>query len=311
MFFKKTRQPGWLAIEMGEERIDLVHVKRAANGRPEIAWCDSYRKEGTEAATLARLRKELKLDQYRCTTLLGSNDYQMHEVDAPNVPAAELKIAVRWRVKDIIDYPLDEATVDVLDIPGDPNAPPRAHVIYAVTARKSAIERCVGPFNEAGIALEVLDIPDLAQRNIAALFEPEGRVVAMLACYGGETILTLTRGGELHFARHIDIPLARVVAGNAERRTQYFERLALELQRTLDRFDSQHEHLPVVKLLLAPLPEDLGLAQFLTSMMPVPVETIDLAAGLDFPGVPELKQPERQWQCLRSIGAALRDEAAA
>lgn len=308
MFFGKKRQPGWLALSLGQEQIDLVHVMRSPNGKPEIALCDTYRKEGSNAATLARLRKELNLDRYRCTTLLKSEEYQMHQVDAPNVPRAEMKTAARWRVKDLVDYPLDAATIDVFDIPVDPDAPARNHSIYAVTARNSVIESCIKSFSEAGLPLEAIDIPDLAQRNIAALFEPAQRGVAMLAFYAKEGILTFTRGGELYLARRIEISLAQLMAEDAARRAQQIERITLELQRSLDHFDRQYQYVTVAKLLLAPLPQDIGLQEHLAANIYVPVETIDLSAVMSFPGVPELKHPARQSQCLATIGAALRDE---
>ncbi len=311
MFFKKKRHPGWLALSLDQDHIDVVHVRRTANGKPEIALCDTYRKEGSDVATLERLRKELKLDRYHCTTLLKSTDYQTHPIDAPNVPAAEMKAAVRWRVKDIIDYPLEAATVDVVDIPVDPSAPARNHSVYVITARNSAIESCIKPFDEAQIPLEVIDIPDLAQRNIAALFEPADRGVAMLAFYGNEGILTFTRGGELFLARRIEVPLAQLLEADTERRTKHFERIALEVQRSFDHFDRQYRYVPIVKLLLAPLPQNIGLQQYLASNIYVPVETIELGAVMDFPAIPELKHPERQAQCLAAIGAALREEKAA
>src|SRR3990167_9118614 len=288
-FLKGKKRPGWLALSLDRDHVDLVHVKRSAGGRPEITMCDSYRREGSDAATLARLRKEIRLDRYRCTTLLKSTDFQMHQVDAPNVPAAEMKTAVRWRVKDIIDYPIDAATVEVLDIPVDQNAPARNHSLYAVTARNSVIEGCIKPFDKAQVPLEAIDIPDLAQRNVAALFETEGRGVAMLAFYQDEGILTFTSGGELYLARRIEIPLAQLIEADAERRNQHFERIALELQRSLDNFDRNYNYVPIAKLLLAPLPQEIGLQQYLAPNISVPVETIDLGAVMDFPGVPELK----------------------
>jgi MSHA biogenesis protein MshI len=308
LFFGKKRQPGWLALRLGQDHVDLVHVVRPPDGKPEIELCDSYRKQGSDAETLARLRKEVKLDGYRCTTLLRSEEYQVHQVDAPNVPRAEMKTAARWRVKDLVDYPLDEATVDILDIPVDPEAPARKHSIYAITARNSVIESYIKSFNAADVALDVIDIPDLGQRNIAALFEPAGRGAAMLGFYEQEGILTFTRGGELYLARRIEISLAQLMAADAERRNQLFERIALELQRSLDHFDRQYQYVTVAKLLLAPLPQDIGLQSYLTANIYVPVETVDLGTVMNFPGVPELKHPERQAQCLATIGAALRDE---
>ncbi len=310
MFFKRKAKPGWLAIITAADHLDLVHVRHAANGRPEITLCDSYRKEGSDADTLARLRRELKLDEYRCTTLLKFADYKMHSLDAPNVPAAEFKNAVRWRMKDILDFPLEQATIDVLDVPVDTNGPARSHSVYAIAARNEVIERTVKPFNDSHVPLEAVDIPALAQRNIASLFEQAGRGLAMLAFYEECGKLTISSGGELFLTRRIEITLPQLMEADAERRTDLFDRIALELQRSLDGFDRQFSYVPVAKLMLAPLPQDIGLQPYLANNIFVPVETIDLAAVLDFPAIPALKSPARQAQCLPAIGAALRGEEA-
>ena len=60
-------------------------------------------------------------------------------LDAPDVPEAETKSAVRWRLKDFLDYPVDAATVDVIRIPPDPSAPTKARSVFAVSARNEHI----------------------------------------------------------------------------------------------------------------------------------------------------------------------------
>ena len=202
---KGRKQPGWLAIDVQPAQVDLVHVRRGVSGRPEIALCDSYKIEGGAVETLVRLRKELKLDQYRCTTLLRFADYQMHSVDAPAVPAAELKNAVRWRVKDIIDYPLEQATVDVFSVPDAKGSIENPKSVYAVTARNDSVGKIVRPFNESNVPLESVDIPAMAQRNIARLHEQEGRGLAVLAFYDECGKLTISAGGELFMTRRVEV----------------------------------------------------------------------------------------------------------
>lgn len=308
MVFWRKRASGWMAIHLDQEHIDLVHIDRKAGGKPRISLCESYRKEGSDSDALMRLRRQFRLDKYRCTTLLSSPDYQMQQVEAPNVPANELKNAVRWRIKDLIDYPLDAATVDVLDIPVDRNAPGRNHQVYAVSARNEVIARCVQPFNDAGVPLTAIDVPDTAQRNVATLFESGNRGVALLVFYADEGLLTFTQGGELYLSRRIEISLTQLTQADEERRAQYFDRIALELQRSLDNFDRNYNYVPISRVLLGPLPANVGLADYLTPNLSVPVESVDLASVLQFPAVPELKQAARQAQLLAHIGAALRDE---
>ncbi len=82
----------------------------------------------------------------------------------------------------------------------------------------------------------------------------------------------------------------------------------LELQRSFDHFDRQFSYVTVSRLLLAPLAVDIGLDRHLIENLDVPVQALDLAEVLDFPGAPELRDPARQGFRLHIIGAALRDQ---
>jgi len=47
----------------------------------------------------------------------------------------------------------------------------------------------------------------------------------------------------------------------------------------------------------------------LAANLDVPVVSLELSEVMDFPHIPELREPGRQAQCLRMIGAAMSDEA--
>lgn len=310
-FSTVRRRPGWLCVNVLSDHVDVAHVLVNGSGRPEALLCDSFQKEGDDAATLARLRRELDLGRYRCTTLLNPGEYQMLQVEAPNVPQQEMKNALRWRLKDLLDYPVEAATVDMLEIPLDENAPVRNRQLYAVAARNEVIAARVRLFDDAKIPLEAIDVPELAQRNIAARFEENGRGAVLLAFYPEDGLLTFSWRGELFQLRRIDLAFNQLAESGGEQRTQYYERIVLELQRSLDNFDRQYHYVPIAKVLLAPVPGCEDLAEHLAHNVDLPVETLDLGRAMSFPQIPELREPARQSQCLRMIGAALREEAAA
>lgn len=306
-FFSKKQRPGWLCINLHADRVDLSHVLMAGKPRPEILLCESFRKDGSDIDTLKRLRKELDLDRYQCTTLLKNSQYQMFAVDAPNVPAAEAKNAVRWSLKDMIDYPVEAAMIDAVNIPGGDHAG-RAAQMLAVAARNDAIAATVKPFNDADIDLEVIDIPELAQRNVAKLLEEDGRGLAMLCFNDAGALLTFSCGGELYQARQIDVSLQDFASGvDVEGR---YDRVALELQRSLDNFDRQFRNVAVSRLIVSQVSDGPRLVEYLGANLAVPVSLLDLEQVVDFPGVPELRDPLRQSQCLQLIGAAMREEHA-
>lgn len=311
LFGSTQRRPGWLCINLTRDRVDVAHVLTSGKARPEIVRCDSFGKEGGDAASLRRLRKDLDLDCYRCTTLLKGGDYQVVQVEAPNVPAPEAKSAVRWRIKDMIDYPVESATVDAVFIPGSNGAAGRPPQMLAVAAKNEIVTATVRPFNDADVPLEVIDIPEFAQRNLARRVEPEGRGLALLAFDEDGALLTFTSGGELYQHRRMDVSLASFRGTGPEQRRGLYERLVLELQRSLDHFDRQFHHVAVAKVMVTPVPEADDMREYLAANLDVPIALFYLSEVMDFPNIPELHEPARQAQCLSLVGAALRDEAPA
>lgn len=298
-------EAGWAAIVRAGERVDLARVVRPAAGRPEIRACDSFLIESNAADALARLAGG-HLKGSRCATLLQEGEYRLLQVEAPAVPAAERAAALRWRLKDAVDFPVDDAAIAVAEIPAEGGR--QAHV-FAVVAPAATIGERMGEFRRARLALEAIDIPEMALRNVAVLFEEANRGLAFLALLESESILSITCGGELYLSRRIDLSSKALAAADPGRRAQMLERLALELQRTLDNFDRQYGHVSVSRMLLASDYDPAGTVAALADNLYLPLAAADLAEVADFPGLPELRQPERQGQCLLAIGAALRSEA--
>lgn len=299
-----------MVVNFRSDRIDLAHVRPSPAGRPEVVSLASFRKEGRPEEALARLRKELRLASYRCVTLLGPGEYQMLSVDAPNVPAEELRDAVRWRIKDMIDYPVQSATLDVLDIPVDGAPPGRPKSLFVVVASNEVIGARMALFEQAGVPLDAIDVPETAQRNIAALFESDNRGLALLHFDEQGGLLTFTHRGELYASRRIEITLEQLAQADVGRRGQLLDRIALELQRSPDNFDRQYSHIPLAKLLVAPLPDMSEALAFLAANLYAPVEELKLVEGMDCTAVPDLNLPLRQSQWLQTLGAALRPQEA-
>ncbi|WP_313032218.1 type IV pilus biogenesis protein PilM [Massilia alkalitolerans] len=262
-----------------------------------------------DAAVLEKASREGHANAYHCVTLLAPGEYQLINLEAPNVPREELKTAVRWRLKDILDFPVTEATVDVLDIPVEAGQVRAQQSVFVVAARNTVIKPRQQLFLDAKIGLEVIDIPEMAQRNISALLAPENRGVAMLSFSAEGGLLTVTWRGELYLSRRIDVTLDQLLEPDHERKHASFDRITLELQRSLDNFERQYSFISIAKLVLGPSKVS-GLDDYLSSNLYTPVETLDLASVFDLGRTPELQDPAVQGRFFIPLGAALRTEAA-
>ena len=296
------------AVNICGGRIEIARVARNGAERPVVEFCSAHGFEQHQVETLQALRRELHLERFRCSTLLSAPQYQTQLLDAPNVPDAELKSAIRWKLKDFLEYPVESATIDVVQIPTDADAPTRGRSLYAVSARNADIEARMNLFSEAKIPLRVIEIPEMAQRNLVALFEADHRALAMLSFGDEGGLLTFSARGELYLSRRIDVSFEQLTFATGDMRQQMFERIALELQRSLDHFDRQFSYVPVARLLLGPLPQEIGLWQYLAENLSAQVDSVDLGEVLDFHKVPELREPAEQMQRWQTLGAALRSD---
>lgn len=302
---------GTVAVCYRNGHIDVARIVRADDPRPVLDLCASEQIEGSETDTLGRLRRKHGLERAECVTLISEGDYQLQVMDAPEVPDEELRDAVRWRLNDVLDYPADAATVDLFSVPGDPNSPTRIRSVYAVAARNELIAERMESFSGARLSLKVIDIPEMAQRNMAAMYETRGRALALLSLSAERGLLTFTAAGELYLARGIDIGLMQLDHAEGDLRKQLCDRLVLEVQRSLDHFDRQFSFLTLSRLVLAPLPEGTGLEAYLAENLYVPVEEARLEDAIDISRVPELTTRAIQAERFMAIGAALRAETGA
>ena len=305
---RSHRESGLLAVGIEAGSIQFAHVDRPRGGRPTVtrwAMLERADAEREELPALQRAVREQGLGKCDCTTLLAPAEYQMLLVDAPTVPREELRAAIRWRIKDLLDYHVDDATVDVLEIPAADSVGTKARSMYALAAKNEVVQQRIGMFEEAGIDLRVIDVPEMAQRNVAALFEHTEGATAMVAFGDWGGLLTISARGELLLARRLEVTWGQLA--REEHRPHYFERVTTELKRSLDIFERQYQSTPVQELLLAPTPEATGLDLHLAGVLYVPVRQIDLSDALEFPEG-RIPTPAQAWQLFHLIGAALRVE---
>jgi MSHA biogenesis protein MshI len=180
LFKSKSHDAGGFAICLGAHGVYLAQIKRGG-AMPGVVRCEYHETAVVSADKLGKLRREKQFGSHDFITLLAAGEYQMLLVETPNVPANELKTAIRWKIKSDLNYHIDDAVVDVLQIPANKSTPDRAQSLYAIAASNDTIQKRIALFEQAKIKLGVIDIPEMAQRNIAALFEQTDRALVLLA----------------------------------------------------------------------------------------------------------------------------------
>lgn len=216
----------------------------------------------THVAALALTANELSSDTLKqllpnaaapLNLVLADGNYQLLLVEAPRVEPSELRAAIRWKVKDLIDFHIDDAVIDVFEIPGQAHRPSGQTMMYAVAARAREIRTHIDRVEDAGLKLEVIDISEMALRNLAALTEEDVQGVCLLHLQDDHGLLTLTRQAHLYLSRRLEIGTL-----DLDRDPQAAgEQIVLEVQRSLDYYDSHFQQAPLAGLNVLPGPAGL------------------------------------------------------
>ncbi len=303
----KPGAKGWTALDAGAGGAAVgvsVSVRRGAEGRPQVLKCARASSDAAEA--LAELAQGVSVAGFAWTLPLRRGDYKMLVVPEPPVLATEMESSLRWTLGAMIEFPIEDANVAWMKIPTAEFQPNRARHIYAVVARKTVLDELAAPFQKARLNLAAIDVRETAQRNIAALLEKKGEGLGLLSVGPAGVMITFTFGGELYLDRFIEQSLDEMVAADEVAQQGIFERIALQVSRSIDFISRNFPFMPVQRIVLAPLPAPLSLHVYLAQNLQVPVETLDLASVFDLSLTPELQLPQNQSRYFVALGATLR-----
>ncbi|MCP1728099.1 MSHA biogenesis protein MshI [Natronospira proteinivora] len=296
---------------VSESGISLACVERGAGDVPMVkalAQAQAGPRAGDDRwRRLEKLVGDHGLSRTPASVLADSDHYQLMLVEAPDVPPEELRSAIRWRIKDLIRFHVDDATIDVFEIPDQKSQAGR--LMYAVAAKSPRLKEIIDGVSGAGLKLKVIDLPEMAVRNVAALLDGDVRGLATLYIGVNHGLIIISRQGTLFLARSFEVGEDQLAAASVDERTLLMETIALELQRSLDYYDSHFKQPPVGSIALMPMAVELPfVAEHLESSLGVNVQQVDLNELLESE-IP-MEKP-LQARCLLALGAALRKEEVA
>jgi MSHA biogenesis protein MshI len=299
--FKRARRTGsQVGVFVTPDGVAAAQVSPATPGRkPRLERC-VYEVRGDQDPFI-RIMSKLSGRLGATVSVLDPAAYHLLLVEAPDVPAEELRAAVRWRIKDLIDFHIDDAVIDVFEMPRHARGGTN-RMMYAVTAKAELVKQQIALIENAGLKLDVIDIPELALRNVATLLEVEGRGTAFLHLADRRSTLLLVRQGVLYLTRHIETG-AVTLAEAGELRRELVAGLALEVRRSLDYFESHYEQTSIPQLYTCGL--EAADQQVLAQDLGLTVREVDLMATFE---TTEELSPWLQRLCLPAVGAALRHD---
>lgn len=302
--FKRQMPAGRLGLEVSPFGMSVALLQD--NAPRERERCDCCAFEGTNLVDLANEIRAWALArgalEVPCQVVLHPSYYSLYFVERPEgIEDDDVDDAVRWKVRDLIDESLDNVIIDTFPVPEDAfNG--RSSMLYAVSARRALIEEIASTLEDVGLQIEGIDITELAAGNVLARLDGDGRSTAMLRMRKSDGLINLSEGGNLYVTRHIDTSLTQLAVADEEKQYEVLDELLLEVQRSLDYFDTQIGKGQVRQFYLAPMRAELdSVHEHLQNNLGVPIRELDINEIFE---TPEALSGEMQAQCFAAVAAA-------
>lgn len=303
LFRTKSRQHEMVGIEVTTDGIALAHIARVA-GQPARLLSAQFL-PGDEATASNALKEQinaLNLKGKATTALMPADSYQLLLGEAPKVPESERNEALRWKVKDLVSFPVATAVIDSFLL-NESCSRGGVAMAYVTAAPKAQVAALVSTLRDAALEISAIDIAELALARLVATGYDSSRPIALVSLSSGQGNLLMIKAGELYLARNFKLNYNGGLLDDIPT-----EPLMLELQRSLDYFERQLRQPPAAQILLCGenVTED-KISEELTASFAARIELLDLSTVITFDdSIDEITLS----LCTGAIGAALREEEA-
>ena len=298
------QQKKQVGLYLTSDGISVAEIDLSDDAQPALKSCEfiSSSESSERLKQLGRYIRENGLKKQPCVVVLEDTQYKLFQLPLPSVDDSELKSALRWSIKDLVDFPVEDAVIDVFRVPVQEHREEKA---YVVATPRDEVLQTINFIRKTGLTLKTIDIEELSLGNIIEQIEGQERGVAVLHFGQQHGSINLYRDSALYLSRKIDTGLERLeeiqAQGTAE---QVYESIMLELQRSLDFCESEFVRPAISRLVVAPKhPVLQGFCDYVSSHSGMKIEFLNLAQI--YTDSTELND-ENQSNCLLAIAAASR-----
>ena len=305
-FSKKTPSLGVVALSFSADGVAIALSHYTDEQKPSLTHCE-FITTSKKHAVLEELTAKFKLEQFDCHLVLATEDYRLISLEAPQVADDEMIEAARWKISEIVDFPVDDALIDYYDMPTSTRAN-SVKMIEVVATPRAVVQPLVDLCLNCQLNLKTISTQEIALKNLASLLPENERGIAVLHLQAVTGHIVIQQQNTIYLNRKIASGYKRLGLDNINLTEEQIgleqSGLALEIQRSIDHVESTFNLLTSSELAVLPLPENTqGLLNFLNNNYGITARVMDLSTIIegDFTFFSDLTQS----LCAPVIGATL------
>ncbi len=235
--FSTARKESQIGVDFLPDGVAVAEVATAKNNSGAIIRSEFVTTAGQQAqvVALADWVRSNNLQKTPCVCLLADDDCDVYQVERPEVDDSEMVQAVTWKIKDLINYDVSHAVVDSYPMPA--SSKNKQQQVGVVAAREVVISSYVESIKHSMMKLNALDIHELVRSNLPVVRQCREQSLALLTLTANSGLLSVYHDTDLYVSRAFMIGIDQLETASSGDE-EVFDALLLELQRSLDYFES-------------------------------------------------------------------------
>lgn len=225
------------------------------------------------ASTLDTLIKTHKLKEADCTLSLPFNRYQLLQIDKPAIPDEELGGALAWSIKDLVTIAQEDLIADFFHVAA--KIPMQGDKLNVVVTSRKVIMPLIDTFLKNKVELKGIVPEEMLIQNVVGKNDTASLLLSQQT--NEEVALQIVKKEQLYFARKLR-GFNRIHEYSAQELVEGLtDSLSLEVQRSMDYFESQLKQAPIKDILLAlPTEHQSLIAEQIAEHFPIKVEVMGI-----------------------------------
>ncbi len=269
-FFSKNKSTHNFGVSLRQQSLAFCHTSDAGESKCQKVVCDN------PVHGLSTLKKKYEVEG-GSLVVLSSRQYQILQVNKPNVPDSEILGALKWQIKDLVPYSPENMILDYFD---GPTLIGTEEKISVVCAETSVLKEIIERLNKEDLSVKMITIAEFAFARLL----PIQNSPCLLVCQreDEEILLLIVQDGHVYFHRRLRGYVQIATKNEDELMMTVIDPLSLEIQRSIDYFERQLKQAPIKSIkIIIPINNEGFLARKLAENTHIPVDLLSMPTGFE------------------------------
>ncbi len=240
--FRKASDFYSIGLSYTADQVLLCGLKKEGN---KLIWSlDASFSHNSWQEQLTKYVQEHKLAGTPCFFALSAHWYRVHQVDKPDVEPADLFDALQWPIKEAVGADKD-LTYDYSELPVQVAG---QNKVLAVAFPKDEISKLSEVIYSADLELMSISVEEFATPYLVP--QVDEPVITLVQEHGEVVVLNIVKNNQLYFTRRLKGFENIGGFSEVELDMGLTESLCVQIQRSMDFFESQLRQAPIRRILV-------------------------------------------------------------